>query len=243
MINHLRELDRNLPGPTFDEQARSIYCERYAASYPGLYVSPWLRKHDLNKKNLERVLDGLIPPLPYWLDLACGQAWHFSVFPARARMLGVDISEAQLLRARARVPGAEFVCENMARVGFPSGSFDLVTSFWAGYCYLRSPVRIAALWRSAVDWIAPGGALYIEVLRAGDLESFNRSRFSIRTQFRVSARSQDFSEWEYEDIGGTHVMTSPPVEQFLEIISPHFRTVDARHDGAFMVHLIATGRR
>lgn len=239
-----RPRDRDLHAPKREgERVRAIYDEDYAGRYPSLYTSPWRRKHQLNAENLASVLHGLQSPLPRWLDLACGQAWHFSVFPGRAWMLGLDISEAQLARARVCAPHAAFVCGDMAQTSFPPESFDLVTNFWAGYCYLESRARIAALWHSVVGWIAQGGALYIEVLLGPDLETFNRSRFSGNTGFAVSPRSEDYSEWEYKDIGGRHVMTSPPLEDFLDIISPAFHVVDARHDGAFMVHLIASGRR
>jgi SAM-dependent methyltransferase len=224
-------------------QVQAIYCESYAAIYPSLYISPWLKKHQLNAENLTNILNRLSNPSPRWLDMACGQAWHFSLFPGRARMLGLDISESQLVRARVNAPEAILVCADLMGATFPVASFDLVTNFWAGYCYLGSSERIAKLLHSAVDWIAPGGALYIEVLLGRDLESFNRSRFSSRTGFVVSPRSRDYSEWEYEDIGGRHIMISPPVEEFLDIVTPSFRVVDARHDGAFMIHLIATGRR
>jgi hypothetical protein len=243
MSNPWNERERREPTPLVGDDVRSIYRDNYAARYAELYVSPWLRKHERNARNLEIVLEGLPARSPRWLDLACGQAWHFSAFQGRARMLGLDISEAQLARARVSVPGAEFLCADMTQVRLPPASFDLVTNFWGGYCYLRSRARIAALWRTAIDWIAPGGALYLEVLLGRDLESFNRSHFSRQTGFAVAPRSDDYSEWEYEDIGGRHVMTSPPVEEFLDIITPAFHTIDARHDGAFMVHLVATGRR
>lgn len=158
-------------------------------------------------------------------------------------MVGLDISDAQLVRARSNVPDAMFVCGDLMRATFPAASLDLVTNFWAGYCYLGSRKHIDKVFRSAVDWIAPGGALYIEVLLGRDLESFNRSRFSSHTGFVVSPRSADYSEWEYEDVGGLHKMTSPPLEEFLDIVTPSFRVVGARHDGAFMIHLVATGRR
>jgi SAM-dependent methyltransferase len=158
-------------------------------------------------------------------------------------MLGLDISDAQLARARLMAPGASFVCGNMIEASFPENSFDLITNFWAGYCYLPNRACIAKLWRSTVDWIAPGGALYIEVLLGKDLETFNRSRFAGRTGFVVSPRCEDYSEWEYDDTAGRHVMTSPPLEEILEVVSPFFDTVNARHDGDFMFHLIATGHR
>jgi Methyltransferase domain len=231
------------PGLFTDEGARAIYREPYVDHYPSLYLAPWRRKHEINATNLDRILSGLCYRSPRWLDLACGQAWHFSVFPDRAQMVGLDVSEAQLALARSNAPYALFVCGDMAEMVFPPASFDLVSNFWAGYCYLRSRQRIAALVRAAVEWVAPGGALYIEVLLGRDLASFNQSRYALRIGFAVTPLSHDFAEWQYDDLGGCHLMTSPPLEDFLEIVSPAFTTVEARHDGGFMIHLVATGRR
>lgn len=230
------------PESISDQAVRAIYRDDYAAFYPSLYLDPWRSKHALNERNLAALLDRKGEQELRWLDLACGQAWHFSRFPGRARMVGLDLSAAQLARARRNVPHASFIQANMAEAAFAPASFDLVTCFWGAYCYLGSRDRIAALWRKATDWIAPGGALYVEVLLGEDLASFNRSQFAQRTGFTVSPRSDDYSEWAYHDFGGAHAMTSPPLQQFLDIVSPAFRTVEARHDGMFMVHLIATDR-
>ncbi len=228
--------------PQQDEAVVSLYSEEYAARYPSLYITPWAQKHQLNAANLARILDHLSAPQPRWLDLACGQAWHFSLFPGRTRQVGVDLSAAQLARARRSAPGSTLLCANMSEVHFDDGSFDLVTSFWAAYCYLGTAERIATLVRRAIDWTAAGGALYFEVLLPRDLESFNRSQFSGRTGFVVSPLTPDYSEWHYEDVGGRHVMTSPPLEMFLDLLSSRFRDVEAKHDSAFMVHVVATGK-
>jgi hypothetical protein len=222
--------------------ARAIYSARYAEGYPSLYLAPWPHKHRRNAENLDRLLAELAPA-PRWLDLACGQAWHFSAFPGRARMVGVDISEAQLRRARAATQDAALVCADMSAISFAPASLDLVTNFWAAYCYLASRERIAALVRAMAEWVAPGGAIYIEVLLGEDLASFNDSRFSHDTRFAVAPRNGDYSEWQYDDSGGRHVMTSPPLEDFLAILTPRFRSVEAEHDGSFMTHLIARGRQ
>jgi trans-aconitate methyltransferase len=225
-----------------EKTVQGIYSELYADLYPSLYLAPWQRKHHLNADNLDRILSGLCS-LPRWLDLACGQAWQFSVFPGRAQMVGLDLSETQLARARVNAPHARFLCGDMTKAVFARESFDLVSNFWAGYCYLRSRRRVTSLLRSVIEWIAPGGALYIEVLLGRDLASFNHSSYAQQTTFAVTPISDDFSEWQYNDVGGRHLMTSPPLEDFLEIILPAFADVEARHDGGFMVHLIARGRR
>jgi SAM-dependent methyltransferase len=229
--------------PLYDASAAAIYCDAYAALYPSLYLAPWRLKHDLNVKNLAQLMQSLKTPVPAWLDLACGQAWHFSMFSGQARMVGLDLSAAQLARAKRRVPTAAFVQMDMARASFPEGSFDLVTNFWAAYCYLASEERIALVLRRALSWIRSAGALYIEVLLAQDLERFNSSQFAGKTGFAVIPRSADYTDWRYEDLGGTHEMISPSLEFFLDIIGPSFSTIKARHDSAFMVHVIATNKK
>jgi SAM-dependent methyltransferase len=229
--------------PHYATGVRAVYGESYAALYPSLYIEPWRRKHELNARNLKRILDALPMARPAWLDLACGQAWHFSLLPSRARMHGLDLSPHQIQRARSRAPEASFICADMLRAPLRPDSFDLVTNFWAGYCYLGSPARIERLLRNVTSWIRPGGTFYMEVLLARDLESFNHSRFSGATGFAVVPRSRDYTEWGYDDLGGRHVMASPPLAFFLDVLTPAFDEIEARHDGSFMVHLIATRRR
>lgn len=225
------------------DEPQQIYRGPYVERYASFYLAPWMRKHQLNAKNLDRILSGLCFPQPRWLDLACGQAWHFSVLKGRAEMIGLDLSKAQLARARTNAPQSRLICADMTEAVFAPASFDLVTNFWAGYCYLRSRSRIAALVRDVVEWIAPGGALYFEVLLGRYLALFNQSGYAQRMSFAVTPLSDDFGEWQYDDAGGRHRMTSPPLEDFLDIVSPAFTRVEARHDGGFMYHLIATGRR
>jgi trans-aconitate methyltransferase len=197
---------------------------------------------ELNARNLARILDALSPAKPAWLDLGCGQAWHFSQFGSRAQMLGLDISPAQLAKAARNAPQASFVCADMASACLPPHAFDLATNFWGGYCYLDSHERIEAWLRRVVHWLRPGGALYIEVLLGRDLATFNASRFAQRNDFVVSARCEDYSQWHYDDVAGRHQMTSPPLELFLDVLEPAFQRIEALHDGGFMVHLIASAR-
>ena len=223
---------------------RSIYDEQYARAYPELYLSPWPDKHKRNVAVLGELLDELASAggVPRWLDVACGQAWHFSALRGRAEMVGVDLSDAQLARARADCPEATFVCADMSAIELPVAGFDLVTNFWAGYCYLRSQARITALLERSVRWLAPGGALYIEVLTGEALASFNSSQYAGRTGFAVTSLSADGCDWEYEDAGGVHQMTSPPLERFIETLRPTFGVVEAYNNGGFMTDLVCRGR-
>ncbi len=221
-----------------------IYDEEYASQYARLYIAPWRAKHERNLANLRRILaaQGAGQPGRRWLDAACGPAWHFTEFPSGIRQVGLDLSTAQLRQARLANPQADFVCADMAQSVFAPESFDLVTNFWAGYCYLDDFVRIAQFLDNVIAWVRPGGSCYLEILLADDVASFNVSRYARATGFQVFARTPDFVRWGYRDSGGEHLMTSPPLEFFTKPLAAAFECVEAEHDGAFMVHLIARGK-
>lgn len=231
--------------PAPERRKRLIYESAYAAEYARLYITPWRRKHQRNVANLRRILGQLATGRrpPRWLDVACGPAWHFAQFPEEITRVGLDRSMPQLGHARTANPQALFVCADMVQCALAPGSFDLVTHFWAGYCYLDDLARIAALLENLIAWTRPGGACYMEVLLAGDVATFNASGYARATGFRVFSRTPDFVRWGYLDSGGRHEMTSPPLEFFTAPLGAAFSRVEAEHDGAFMVHLIATGRK
>lgn len=222
--------------------AADIYGEAYARDYGALYIDPWQSKHALNVRILDELLARLDPPMPSWLDLACGQAWHFRQLPGRAKMTGLDLSAAQLAHARKFSPEADFVCADVLRPPFAARSFDLVTNFWAGYCYLGGEAAIGKFLDAACALLRPGGALYLEVLLAEDLAHFNVSNYAARTGFRVVPLTADYVNWAYDDSGGRHVMTSPPLAFFEERLAGRFASLQCDHDGGFMVHLRATGK-
>ena len=220
---------------------RAIYDRAYADRYEELYIQPWQAKHEMNRRLLDMLMPRSTRPDRRWLDLCCGQAWHFSCYPEVGWRLGVDLSPAQLQIARLRNPQAQFLCANVLEVTLPQVSYDLVTCFWGAYCYLDDNQLIATLLQRMLAWTAPGGALYLELLTPDVLASFNASEFAQRTGFRVEPRSGDYTRWSYSDAGGHHLMTSPTREWFLEQLTGHFRDVRLHEDGGFMSHLVATG--
>ena len=92
------------------------------------------------------------------LDLGCGNG----VPVARAladtyRVTGVDLSPVNIARARALVPGATFLCDDMTRAPFTSGSFDAIAAFWS---IINVPLdEQPALFERMHDWLVPGGWL------------------------------------------------------------------------------------
>jgi SAM-dependent methyltransferase len=94
--------------------------------------------------------------LPRALDLGCGNG-----IPVARRLAGmfsvtgVDFSPVQVARARKNVPGAVFLCEDMARLEFPSGHFALITAF---YSIIHLPLEEQpALLQRIYAWLSPGG--------------------------------------------------------------------------------------
>ena len=100
-----------------------------------------------------------IPARADVLDLGCGCGSPAARELAEGghRIIGVDLSEVQINRARRLVPQATFVRADATQISFPSGSFDAVVCL---YALIHTPLsaqphliaRIAA-------WLRPGGWL------------------------------------------------------------------------------------
>lgn len=108
---------------------------------------------------LERLVGGL--PVPdRILDVACGPgattAWLAGRHPG-ADLVGVDLSEGGLARARERVPAARFLPMDAGALDFPDGSFDLVVCVEAA-CHFPSRARFLAEARRV---LRPGGHLAV----------------------------------------------------------------------------------
>ena len=218
-----------------------IYSERYAPQYEALFINHplWAPKLRCNVA----LLRGLLQPLGNWVDTCCGQGWHLAQFPRHKRQ-GIDISGAQLERARRRNPGVPFIQADIADYEFPEEQrFDLVSNFWSSYSYLNDENAIRSLALKLVRWTAPGGALYLELTVPELLGSFNDSDFSAETGARVALQSSDGVRWQFHDAGGVHSMTSPRLEFFTDLIAPHFAEI--HHSTVFqtMRQFVATGKR
>jgi ubiquinone/menaquinone biosynthesis C-methylase UbiE len=77
----------------------------------------------------EAALDAVDAPVTDVLDLGTGTGSGAAIVVRRfpdARVVGVDLSEEMLERARVNVPGAEFRRADASSLPFPDESFDLV---------------------------------------------------------------------------------------------------------------------
>ena len=214
----------------------AIYDDAYARAYAARYIAPWQHKHGINHAILDFLLGA--DHEKRWLDLACGQAWHFAQFAGRATMVGIDASAAQLARAAVAAPAAELRCQDMRDFRAPAAGFDLVTIFWGAYCYLADTDEVAALVNEAIGALTVGGSLYLEVLPIAAIDTFNASPYARATGF--SCRRQDQTDrWQYRDAGGEHAMISPPLTMFMALLSDRFEMVRTLDDGCCMHHLVA----
>jgi SAM-dependent methyltransferase len=101
------------------------------------------------------------------LDLGCGAGeFAAALTEAGARVIGADVAEAALLRARKRNPGVEFVRVPFdGPLPFEDGSFELV---WAGE--VIEHVADTGPWLSEVRRVlAPGGRLLLTTPSHGRL--------------------------------------------------------------------------
>jgi len=107
----------------------------------------------------QRATEHLLTALPEGaavLDLGCGNGLPTTAALARRyAVTGVDISAAQLERARANVPGATFIQGDMAAMDFPPGSFAAVIACYAVIHLPRTEHQ--PLFERVERWLAPGG--------------------------------------------------------------------------------------
>ena len=104
------------------------------------------------------------------LELGCGGGTaETKALSARFSVTGVDLSEAQLERARSRVPRAEFRLDDFTGISFHPGSFDAVTAF---YSFNHVPRELlAGLFARIHSWLLPDG-FFLGTLGASDLEGW-----------------------------------------------------------------------
>jgi len=91
------------------------------------------------------------------LELGCGTGADARRLAERFRVTGVDVSAAQLARARQNVPGADFVEADFTALELSAASFDAVV---AVYAFNHVPRELLAPLLGRIHaWLVPGGLL------------------------------------------------------------------------------------
>jgi SAM-dependent methyltransferase len=113
-------------------------------------------------EELVRDLDARLPDGADVLELGCGNGKPGAVVLAkRHRYTGVDISMAQLERARARVPGATFVQADYTTLELEPDSLDAVAAILTLNHVPRR--EHAELLRRISGWLRPGGLFLVSL--------------------------------------------------------------------------------
>jgi ubiquinone/menaquinone biosynthesis C-methylase UbiE len=103
------------------------------------------------------------------LDLGCGNGMVTRVLAERHGVTAVDLSAAQLDRARAKVPAAMFVQADATAVELPPAAFDAVVStFVLGHVPRAEQLPLLA---RISAWLRPGG-WFLGTLGIGDSDDF-----------------------------------------------------------------------
>lgn len=112
------------------------------------------RRRDYLKRLVEDLPDGARV-----LDLGCGPGTpHTAWLSRRFRVVGADISPAQLALARRHVPGATFVLADMSSLQFRSASFHAIVAMYSIIHVPREEHK--GLARNLFEFLRPGGWLF-----------------------------------------------------------------------------------
>lgn len=133
------------------------------------------------------------------LDLGCGCGVPAShILAQRFRVVGVDISDVQVARARKLVPRATFRRADMTAVRFPVRSFDAVVSL---YAMIHVPLKEQRpLLGRVYRWLRPGG-LFLAMLGSGRWKAVERGWLGSDTpMFWDHADADTYQQW-LEELG------------------------------------------
>ena len=125
-------------------------AERYAGWQESIAGDP-------RERYVSRLLE-LLPPKADILEIGCGQGVEPTpTLARRGRLTAIDVSGAQLERARAAVPEAVLVHGDVTEAGFAPESFDAVVALYSlthvpGALLRDLLARVAA-------WLRPDGIL------------------------------------------------------------------------------------
>jgi SAM-dependent methyltransferase len=113
----------------------------------------------------------LVPGSPDVLEIGCGAGVEPTpTFAKRGRLVGIDISHAQIERARAVVPGATFIHGDVTSAAFDSESFDAVVAL---YVLTHIPsAELPSLLQRIAGWLRAGGVLLATFGSRGPHDSF-----------------------------------------------------------------------
>jgi SAM-dependent methyltransferase len=141
----------------------STYGDAHAAWYDALYESLGKDHATEARQLLERVTTQLGHQPTSWLDVACGTGQHLAaVADEVGEVVGVDLSEAMLDVARARLGGrVELLVADQRDLDL-GRRFEVVSSLFSSIGYAADLAELDATVAALARHVAPGGVLVLE---------------------------------------------------------------------------------
>lgn len=133
----------------------------------------------------DRYIERLLARLPHDPDIleigSGGGVEPTPTFARRGRLVGVDISRAQIERARATAPNAQFIQADILETGFDDETFDAVVALFV-LTHIPTPDLPGLLHRISA-WLRPGGAFLATFSSAGPHDEFEDDWLGVRMFF------------------------------------------------------------
>lgn len=141
----------------------STYGDAHAAWYDALYESLGKDHATEARQLLDRVTTQLGHRPTSWLDVACGTGQHLAaVVDEVDEVVGVDLSEAMLDVARARLGGRVELRVADQRDLDLGRRFEVVSSLFSSIGYAADLPELDATVAALARHVAPGGVLVLE---------------------------------------------------------------------------------
>ena len=138
--------------PEWSERVRrgydaASYAYRSDDAESGSYAS-WIHRLDVSLPRASQVVD---------LGCGCGVPVARDLVAAGHAVVGVDISQTQIERARRLVPAGVFHCNDLTAIDFPDESFDAAVFL---YSIIHLPLdQQPVILQRVARWLRPGGVL------------------------------------------------------------------------------------
>ena len=174
--------------PHWSERVRrgydtASYAYRADDAESGPYAN-WIHRLDAALSRSSRVVD---------LGCGCGVPVARDLAAAGHAVVGVDISQTQIERARRLVPAGEFHCNDLTAVDFPEDSFDAAVFL---YSIIHLPLdQQPVILQRVARWLRPGGVLALIAGHDAWTGSEDRWLGSDATMWWSQADSSTYRGW------------------------------------------------
>lgn len=129
---------------------------------------------------------GRLSERPLVLDLGCGTGGESKrMIGLGAEVIGIDYSLESIKLARANVPEARFIYQDILKMNFNAGSFDGV--FEAGVLFHFKKREQARILKMIRGMLKPGGT-FLSIYPEGSFEGYDEMKHEDRTYMRYARR-------------------------------------------------------